>query len=149
MIQIAGCILGACRQCGRCVPLPAEQLQTKASAYAQARAALVQRLLRRGLIAGRPDVQRRIAQELSKLGLLATPRNPAPRPPVYADLAKLQYMNAALRESLRLLPGSAVGPQRITSAPATDLGGYAVPARTEVLVRAPAHLLLETRLGLR
>ena len=84
-------------------------------------------------------MQRRIAQELGELGLLATPRNPTPRPPQYADLAKLQYMHAVLRESLRLLPVSAVGPQRITSAPATDLGGYAVPARTEVLVRAPVR----------
>lgn len=82
-------------------------------------------------------MQRRIAQELGELGLLATPRNPTPHPPVYGDLAKLQYMNAVLRESLRLLPVLAVGPQRITSAPATDLGGYAVPAHTEVLVRAP------------
>ena len=81
-------------------------------------------------------MQQRIAEELAGLGLLATPKSPAPRQPEYGDLVKLRYVNAVLRESLRLLPVSAVGPQRITFAPATDMGGYAVPANTEVLVRA-------------
>lgn len=71
-------------------------------------------------------------------------QEPTPRQPEYGDLVKLRYVNAVLRESLRLLPVSALGPQRITSAPATDMGGYAVPAHTEILVRAqPSSSILE------
>lgn len=91
---------------------------------------------RRGLVAGHPEVQARVAAELESLGLLATPGNPTPRRLEYADLTKLPYMDAVLRESLRLLPVSAAGLQRITprDKPVTDIGGYAVPANTEVLV---------------
>ena len=87
-------------------------------------------------MAGHPEVQRRIAEELDARGLLATPANPAPRRPQHADLAALPYLDAVLRESLRLLPVSAVGMQRATAAPVTDLGGYAVPPGIDVLVRA-------------
>ena len=66
-------------------------------------------LFRRGLVAGHPEVQARVAAELESLGLLATPGNPIPRRLEYADLAKLPYMDAVLRESLRLLPVSAAG----------------------------------------
>ncbi|KAK9833551.1 hypothetical protein WJX81_005391 [Elliptochloris bilobata] len=86
-----------------------------------------------GLIAGHPEVQRRLAEELGTRGLLATPANPVPRRPEPEDLAALPYLEAVLRESLRLLPVSAVGMQRATAAPVTDLGGYAVPANTDVL----------------
>jgi hypothetical protein len=91
---------------------------------------------RRGLIAGHPEVQARLAAELDAQGLLATSGNPAPRRPEYNDLAKLPYLDATLRESLRMLPVSAVGMQRTTQAAVTDLGGYAVPAKTDVLARA-------------
>ncbi len=101
-------------------------------------------MFRRGLVAGHPEVQARVAAELESLGLLATPGNPAPRRLEYADLAKLPYMDAVLRESLRLLPVSAAGLQRITprDQPVTDIGGYAVPANTEVLVRVSAVCVL-------
>lgn len=87
-------------------------------------------------MAGHPEVQRRVAKELDARGLLATPANPTPRRPQHADLAALPYLDAVLRESLRLLPVSAIGMQRVTAAPVTDLGGYAVPAGIDVLVRA-------------
>ena len=87
-------------------------------------------------MAGYPEVQRRVAEELDARGLLATPANPVPRRPQHADLAALPYLDAVLRESLRLLPVSAIGMQRVTAAPVTDLGGYAVPAGVDVLVRA-------------
>lgn len=49
-----------------------------------------------------------------------------------------------LRESMRLLPVTAVGMNRVTTAPITNLGGYAVPANTNVLVRTlklmPCHM---------
>ena len=98
-------------------------------------------------MAGHPEVQRRVADELDALGLLASPANPAPRRPQHADLANMPYLDAVLRESLRLLPVSSTGMQRVTSASVTDLGGYAVPAGTEVLVRARAlkegdHLII-------
>ena len=51
-------------------------------------------------------------------------------------LIALPYLDAVLRESLRLLPVSAVGMQRATAVPVTDLGGYAVPPGIDVLVRA-------------
>ena len=93
----------------------------------------------RGLVAGHPEVQRRVAEELDSRGLLATLANPTPRRPQHADLANLPYLDAVLRESLRLLPVSAVGMQRVTAAPATDLGGYAVPAGIDVLVCAKTY----------
>ena len=88
-------------------------------------------------MAGHPEVQARVAAELDGAGLLATPRNPNPRRPTYADLAALPYLDAVLRESLRIMPVS-VFMYRETVDPVTDLGGFAVPANTEVMVRAAA-----------
>lgn len=48
----------------------------------------------RGLVAGHPEVQARVATELASLGLLATPENPSPRRLEFADLAKLTYLDA-------------------------------------------------------
>ncbi len=76
-----------------------------------------------------------MAAELDAHGLLAGPTNPAPRRPTYADLAALPYLDAVLRESLRIMPVS-VFMYRETVDPVTDIGSYAVPANTEVMVRA-------------
>lgn len=91
----------------------------------------------RGLVAGHPEVQARVAAELDTAGLLASPKNPTPRRPTYADLAALPYLDAVLRESLRIMPVS-VFMYRETVDPVTDIGGFAVPASTEVMVRAMA-----------
>ena len=86
-------------------------------------------------MAGHPEVQARVAAELDAHGLLAGPKNPTPRRPTYADLAALPYLDAVLRESLRIMPVS-VFMYRETVDPVTDIGGFAVPADTEVMVRA-------------
>lgn len=78
-----------------------------------------------------------MAAELDAAGLLATAKNPNPRRPTYGDLAALPYLDAVLRESLRIMPVS-VFMYRQTVDPVTDLAGYAVPANTEVMVRAAA-----------
>ena len=88
-------------------------------------------------MAGHPEVQARVAAELDAAGLLATARNPNPRRPTYGDLAALPYLDAVLRESLRIMPVS-VFMYRETVAPVTDIAGFAVPANTEVMVRAAA-----------
>ena len=88
-------------------------------------------------MAGHPEVQARVAAELGAAGLLATARNPNPRRPTYGDLAALPYLDAVLRESLRIMPVS-VFMYRETVAPVTDIAGFAVPANTEVMVRAAA-----------
>lgn len=47
-------------------------------------------------------VEQRIGEELQQAGLLATPEEPHPRDPDYADLANLTYLSCVIKESMRV-----------------------------------------------
>jgi Cytochrome P450 len=49
------------------------------------------------LLSQHPEVEAKVAAELAKHGLLATPDNPSPPPVQWSDLGKLTYMNAVIK----------------------------------------------------
>lgn len=48
------------------------------------------------------QVEAKIAEELWQQGLLATPEEPHPRAPDYADLGKLTYLSCVIKEAMRI-----------------------------------------------
>jgi cytochrome P450 len=75
-------------------------------------------------ILSRPAVLSRLLAEIRALGLDRVGVVPAP-----AELAQLPYLDAVIRETLRLRPIMAVGGTRILKAPFA-IGGYTLPAGT-------------------
>ncbi|KAL3139484.1 hypothetical protein ABBQ38_003809 [Trebouxia sp. C0009 RCD-2024] len=53
-------------------------------------------------ISQHPQVEAKIAEELWQQGLLATPEEPHPRAPDYADLGKLTYLSCVIKEAMRI-----------------------------------------------
>lgn len=49
------------------------------------------------LVSQHPEVEAKICQELDQLGLLATAGRPKPRQVAYDDLAKLNYLDMAIK----------------------------------------------------
>ena len=47
-------------------------------------------------------VEEKIGEELQQAGLLATPEEPHPRDPDYADLENLTYLSCVIKESMRV-----------------------------------------------
>lgn len=47
-------------------------------------------------------VEEKIAEELQQAGLLATPEEPQPRDPDYADLQNLTYLSCVIKEAMRV-----------------------------------------------
>jgi len=86
-------------------------------------------------VAAHPPVQARLAAELAEAGLGASPSNPRPRPPAYADLAagRLPYLDAVIAESMRMWPVGGAGIGRWVDRPeGVSLGGFHLPYGTEV-----------------
>jgi cytochrome P450 len=83
-------------------------------------------------IARHPAIQRRVARELAAAGLLAVPgAGAAARPLAFQDLAALPYLNAVLKESMRLHPAASTGTFR--EAPRDMMiGGYFVKKGSKV-----------------
>ncbi|KAG1669637.1 hypothetical protein FOA52_010797 [Chlamydomonas sp. UWO 241] len=75
----------------------------------------------------------RLEEELDAFGLLKTPTRPEPRAVEWDDLGRMTYLNAVIKETLRLYPPASLGGMRATSKP-TTLCGYDVPAGTWVLI---------------
>ena len=48
------------------------------------------------------QVEKKIVEELQRLGLLGTADKPEPRMPDHADLTKLVYLSCVVKESMRL-----------------------------------------------
>lgn len=74
-----------------------------------------------------------LTAELSAAGLLATAAAPTPRLPTAADLARLPYTAAVVKEALRLHPVVPATPREAPPGGAV-LAGTRLPARTFVLV---------------
>ncbi len=53
-------------------------------------------------ISTNPEVEERVVAELDTLGLLAKPGYPEPRSLEVSDLGKLPYLNATIKEAMRL-----------------------------------------------
>ncbi|EIE23073.1 cytochrome P450 [Coccomyxa subellipsoidea C-169] len=85
------------------------------------------------LLAAHPEQEKALAAELDAAGLLLTPANPSPRPMAFSDLPRLTYLDGVIKESLRMFPVAATGLSRCTDE-VTVLGGYLIPAGTEVQV---------------
>lgn len=85
-------------------------------------------------IATTPGVQEKVAAELESVGLLmsSSSENSA-RPLEYADLARIPYLTAVIKESMRLWPVGGAGVGRVADRD-VDVGGYFVKKGTEVAV---------------
>ncbi|EIE20661.1 cytochrome P450 [Coccomyxa subellipsoidea C-169] len=55
-----------------------------------------------------PKVEAKIVEELKSNGLLATPEKSSPRPIEWDDIPKLTYLNAVIKESMRMYPAGGV-----------------------------------------
>ncbi|CAL8468141.1 g7680 [Coccomyxa elongata] len=55
-----------------------------------------------------PKVEAKIVEELEGLDLLATADKPVPRPIEWDDIPKLTYLNAVIKESMRMYPAGGV-----------------------------------------
>ncbi|KAG1669638.1 hypothetical protein FOA52_010798 [Chlamydomonas sp. UWO 241] len=97
--------------------------ETSASAITSAVLSLIQH----------PTKLTRLEEELDAFGLLKTLRRPEPRAVEWDDLGRMFYLNAVIKETLRLYPPASLGSMRATNKP-TTLCGYDVPAGTFLLV---------------
>eukprot|EP00879_Flechtneria_rotunda_P010935 GHRR01011426.1.p1 GENE.GHRR01011426.1~~GHRR01011426.1.p1 ORF type:complete len:628 (+),score=243.39 GHRR01011426.1:210-2093(+) len=81
-----------------------------------------------GSLACHPEAMSKLEQELDAHGLLATPNNPAPEPFTWQLLGKLPYLNAVIKEGLRLFSPAANGSFRINMEKDVELpGGLVIP----------------------
>eukprot|EP00884_Botryococcus_braunii_P013433 jgi/Botrbrau1/22090/Bobra.0206s0016.1 len=78
-------------------------------------------------VAQNPDVQDKVAAELASLGLLASPGNPEPRPIDWEDLTQLVYLDAVIKEGLRMWAPAALNTVRVVTYDLTLGGRYQLP----------------------
>ncbi|KAB5581171.1 cytochrome P450 [Coniochaeta sp. 2T2.1] len=75
-------------------------------------------------LAARPDVQGRIVSELETARLS--------KPPKFTELLDLPYLDASVKEAMRLYPALFIGLPRTVPAGGATIDGYHVPAGTDV-----------------
>ncbi|KAK9916187.1 hypothetical protein WJX75_009837 [Coccomyxa subellipsoidea] len=92
------------------------------------------------LISQHPEVESKILAELDTLALSISPQRPTPREMVYSDLTKMVYLNAVIKEALRMYPPVSVGQVRVSNTHDITLGGRLhIPAGTAIWV--PHHAI--------
>lgn len=97
------------------------------------------------LLSQHPEVEVKIVAELDAAGLLATPSRPEPRRLEWADLNKLVYLQAFIKEVLRMYPPVGVGQVRVSHTHDLRLaaGRLVVPRGT--LIWVPHHAMHNAR----
>ena len=93
------------------------------------------------LLSQHPEVEAKIVAELDAAGLLATPARPEPRRLEWADLNKLVYLQAFIKEVLRMYPPVGIGQLRMCHTHDLRLAGGRLFIPRGTLVWVPHHAM--------
>ncbi|KAG1667781.1 hypothetical protein FOA52_010818 [Chlamydomonas sp. UWO 241] len=134
---IAGAVMRTTQPFGK--PLPPQQLKANISVMlaagfetsASAIGHIVLSLLQH------PAELVRLEEELDSLGLLKTPKRREPRAVEWEDLGRMTFLNAVIKETLRVHSPAGMGTIRMASK-ATKICGYDVPAGTWICLPGAA-----------
>ncbi|KAK9834011.1 hypothetical protein WJX81_002816 [Elliptochloris bilobata] len=85
------------------------------------------------LLGKHPEAMARLEAELDAAGLLVTPERPQPRTFTYADISKLPWLDACVKESMRLQPVAHAGLRRVATRDVAFSSGLRIPKGTTVL----------------
>ncbi|CAL5224619.1 g7335 [Coccomyxa viridis] len=92
------------------------------------------------MVSQHPEVEAKILAELDSLELSITPQRPHPRKMTYADVNQLTYLQATIKEVLRMYPPVGIGQIRVAEKHDIVLGGKLhIPAGTIMWI--PHHAI--------
>ena len=97
------------------------------------------------LLSQHPEVEAKLVAELDAAGLLATPARPEPRRLEWADLNKRVYLQAFIKEVLRMYPPVGIGQLRMCHTHDLRLAGGRLFIPRGTLVWVPHHAMHNAR----